>query len=278
MIGENIIHLTTIRGGVMDVIFSPNGKLLASVTLSGKVTLWDLYRDVAIMSFSLHNGDHLAAWNASLAFDQTGSRLLAFTDDGALLKIWDISMGELIVSNSIEGMNIATISPDGSNYATGGDGWIMYDTSNQIVRSSLTKEPIGYLAFSPNAQILYTTNWFTGEFSAWNTNTGEELFSLNNCDSTCKAEGPMNAYAKFGLTSDGSRLALVHAYPNYMVGVWDTQVGTLLALLGADSYAVAISSDGTRIAALSQSTRSKQYSYSVINFWNISPELSAEIK
>ena len=125
---RGVQHGTTIddknsnEGSVASLVLSPDGRLLASLSVSGPVRLWDVSRGARVATISAH--------------EQSGNNGLSFSADGRLLasagsrwsppglwrfgnpdegdeikevKVWDVSTGQSIAT--LEGSAPVSFSP-----------------------------------------------------------------------------------------------------------------------------------------------------------------------
>ena len=82
---------------ICSLVVSPNGKLAASGSTDGSITLWDLGEAKALATFA---GHHAPVW--SLDFDRYGS-LLASGSADSTVSLWD--------STSMNGENTTVVPP-----------------------------------------------------------------------------------------------------------------------------------------------------------------------
>jgi WD40 repeat protein len=150
--------------GVIRVVFSPDGKRLATAGADGTAKVWDAITGRELLTLSGHTGElteitfspdgtHLATssmdstaklWNATtgqelltlaghtspvfgVAFSPDGTRLATSSDSG-VTKVWNAATGQVLLtlSNPIGFQRIA-FSPDGKHLAIGGqDGNVRF--------------------------------------------------------------------------------------------------------------------------------------------------------
>ena len=197
----------------LDAAFSPNGRLLA--TIGTNVRVWNVATHTEIgapltgntesllgyVAFS-PNGQLLAAayrdlirvWNAatlrpvgqpidtragnitSLAFGPSG-RTLAISSDLGLVQQWTLAGHRLTHGVVPQGANQVVFSPDGTEFATGGDGGVVYlvnaRTDRLIRQLPADSAQIQSLAFSPDGRTLVVGD-SAGVVRLWDPATGQQ--------------------------------------------------------------------------------------------------------
>ncbi|MCZ7671799.1 MAG: hypothetical protein M5U34_34055 [Chloroflexi bacterium] len=104
--------LTHNHGKVESLVFSPDGRILATGHNSGDVVLWDM-----ATGEQLHLFPHPQAQGSGLdlAFNSDGSLLAVAEQNAGRIMLWDISSGEMLRSLAAEPpLNNVTFSPDSS--------------------------------------------------------------------------------------------------------------------------------------------------------------------
>ena len=230
-------------GGVMSVVFSPDGQRLASGSWDQTVKLWDSSTGKELFALNGH-----AAPVLSVAFSPNGQRLASASRDQTV-KIWDSATGkEMFVLKGHAGwVWSVAFSPDGHRLASGSD-----DKTVKIWDSSTGKElfalkghagVVTSVAFSPDGQRLASAG-YDQTVKIWDGASGKELFALKG------HAGPVMSLA---FSPDGQRLA--SASRDQTVKIWDSATGKeLFARNGHSAGAVGIvafSPDGQRLASTS---------------------------
>jgi WD40 repeat protein len=83
--GKERLHLAMSEGQLVQVAFSPDGRLLAAAGLAGTIHLWDTWTGKEAGRFTGHRG-----WMSSLAFAPDGKALASGGADSTVL-IWDVA-------------------------------------------------------------------------------------------------------------------------------------------------------------------------------------------
>ncbi len=145
--------------GVIQVDFSPDGKLLATAGGDGFVKIWDTDLGQEIRSFEAHP-DSLVI---DVAFSPDGSKLLTGSFDDAA-KLWNAKTGQLLLTLSGHNSGVfgVAFTPDGSRLVTGSeDGTArVWDAETGQPLLTLTGHTLGILdiAISPDGKHLVTSS------------------------------------------------------------------------------------------------------------------------
>jgi WD40 repeat protein/serine/threonine protein kinase len=212
-------------GQVLSVVYSPDGKRLASAGNDRTTKVWDAQTGHELLSL-----DGLKGSGNSVAFSPDGKHLATV---GSEVKVWDVQTGQELLSLK-GGSDGVAYSPDGKRLASAG-----YDRTTKVWDAQTGQELLilkggGYsVTFSPDGKRLAGVDDKT--VKVWDAQTGQELLSL-------KGVGRRVAFSP-----DGKRLA--GPSDERTVKVWDAQTGQeLLSLKGARG-GVAFSPDGKRLAS-----------------------------
>lgn len=168
--GEEIRTLNAHENNVQQVVFSPNGKILASTSLDNTIKLWDLETGQEIQRFK---------GRGSFAISPDGNILVANYYDSnssdTTIKLWDLNTYVLICEipheNSL-GIDNLTISPDGKTIAgsnTGGTTILLWDavTGKQIQTFLGHSKKVAYLAFTRNGKQLISGSYDDQTIKIW---------------------------------------------------------------------------------------------------------------
>jgi WD40 repeat protein len=242
--------------GVLDAVFSPDGRWIASASVDGKVTIWDATTGQKWFQFQAHRVA------ISLSFSPDGRHLATGGHEGTL-KVWDfesLRAGEAkapvhtLVNDPPAPVPSMAFSPDGRRLATaiggaaGPHGAKVWDASTGRELLSLGGHTgrVSRVAFSPDGRRLVSAS-ADATVKVWDAQTGGEILTF------C---GHSKAISSVAFSPDGKRLASATSnWPNLADGevkVWDAQTGReALTLRGHVGwvYRVAFSPDGRRLAS-----------------------------
>jgi WD40 repeat protein/energy-coupling factor transporter ATP-binding protein EcfA2 len=252
--------------------FSPDGKVLGTVSQAGLVRFWDT---ATMQEKSLQAREGKASMDiASLAFSSTGKMLATWNPAGSIT-LWDTNTWtergklegaptsangkEFLMAFSIRGDRLATWSQK--------DGVTIYDTKIKLTKLSTLPLPPGntfsVVAFSPDLSTL-AAGISNGDVQLFDTRTGKPRKQLE------AHSGPVLSIA---FSNDGRRLAT--GYADNTVKIWNTSSSEQPATLRghtAPVQALAFSDDGTRLATGSWDASVKIWDTD-INHWDMNVEL-----
>ena len=243
--GEHLAHYIDHIDQVHAVVFSSNGKLLASSGFDSRLRLWDA-----------STGHHIATLRGggyAVAFSPNGKLLAnAYGGDGitGTIGLWDPHTGELrYVLGPYHGLlNCVAFSPDGKTLASGQDSEIiLWDISTAQRRLSLTTQHTGAVysvAFSPDGKTLASGSQ-DQTLRLWDPNTGEH-------GATLRYPGYVTSVA---FSPDGTLLAIGSSnWVNGQIQLLDTKTfQPRETLMGHTEViaALAFSPDGRTLASAS---------------------------
>lgn len=176
--GKQIKEIRGHRSKIASVVFSPNGKTIATGSLDRDIKIWDAttYRELRTIT---GHGDFVY----SVAFTADGKRLLSGSFDRTA-RIWDVETGkELSQLKGHKGpVQQAVFARDGSLIATAaGDSTVrIYDTASGEYLLTLRghRNKVESIAFARNSQRIATAS-ADKSVRIWDTLSGVELLKLN---------------------------------------------------------------------------------------------------
>lgn len=240
-----LVHVVGHDGPVHDVVYSPDGKQLATASGDGTVRFWDP-RSGLPLSLPLRHGDS-AVWTA--AFSPAGDLLATGAEDGTV-QLWDTSTFEprgSVLEHGKGRIRRVVFSPDGALLATGaefGETARLWETATGQPRGLPIPQKYSMwdVAFSPDGKLLAVAA-HGDRFSLWDT-------------ATCKRHGPVLAHTNsvncVRFSPDGQ--VLFAASLDNTVKLWATETGRLLGE-AAHTFrhitAIALSPDGRHLATAS---------------------------
>ncbi len=230
------------RKKALGVVFSPDGKRLASASEDKTVMLWDVDGRKPLATLAGHQ-DAVR----SVAFSPDGKRLASASADKTVI-LWDVDSGERVAM--LEGhqgeVRGVAFSPDGKRLASASaDGTvILWDVDSRKARATLAGNTgaANSVAFSPDGKRLASAS--EGEtVILWDVESRRPLARL---------EGHKGAVWSVAFSPDGKLLA--SGSEDETLVLWDVDSRKLLAtLMGhkAGIHDVAFSPDGKRLASAS---------------------------
>ncbi|MCW5632912.1 MAG: WD40 repeat domain-containing protein [Rubrivivax sp.] len=230
------------QGAVSDVVFSQDGRRLASIEARGLV-LWDVASGRPIATLAGHQ-----EWAADAAFSPDGKRLASASADRALL--WDVESGKLITTLAGHKGRVGSVafSPDGKRLATTGDdaNVVLWEVESGKLITTLAGHKgrrVNGVAFSPDGKRLATTG-DDANVVLWEVESGKLITTL---------AGHTGWVGSVAFSPDGKRLASGGRMDQSVV-LWDIESRKPIATLKGHWHAVkrvAFSPDGKRLASTS---------------------------
>ena len=245
---------------ISHVVFSPDGKTLASAAYDGTVKLWDARTGQWVRTLKV--GRAVVA----LAFSPD-SKTVATAHNGAPgeVQLWDARSGELHkrVKGFKEGVYALAYSPGGRTLAVG-SGVAPFEPNPKGDRPAVIKEPVGYvalfdlksgkitrtlegaqsqvvsLAFARGTPLVAGGSW-GGAVQVWDARTGKRLWAAEGGKS-----GPLTPVV---FSPDGTLLA---GGGRQVVNLWEAGTGRLKRVLKGhrhDIYGIAFAPGGGTLAS-----------------------------
>jgi WD40 repeat protein/DNA-binding SARP family transcriptional activator len=137
---------------VNDIVFSPDGMLVAGLADDGVLLVWDVASGRRVLGFRAQTG-----FASSVAFSPDGSKIATSGLDGAA--VWSVTSGDRIARLSgVGNLRNVTFSPDGRSLATAGDDGHARIWDAASGRETLSLGAVGKgltaVAFSPDGTKL----------------------------------------------------------------------------------------------------------------------------
>lgn len=245
-------------GGVLCVVYSPDGELLASSDSKGEIQAWNSRTFAPI--FRLRGHQH---WAWAIAFSPDGKYLASGAADCAV-KLWDVKTGECLqtYTKHTYAVNAIAFHPDGKIFASAGEDltiriWGTYHHQDlEIQLLSGHQKRIWSLAFSPVGKTLASCGE-EGTIRIWDLETG-------NCTKSWQAHSAWARYLTF--SPDGNILA-TGSYDK-TIKIWDVETQKCLATLTGHQSTVT----GLAFHPLNPSLLASASFDRTVKLWNLETE------
>ncbi|KAK1182905.1 hypothetical protein B7755_035085 [Streptomyces sp. NBS 14/10] len=156
------VTLTGHTARVLDVAYSPDGRIIATGAADKKVMLWDAARGTRLATFTADTGTEGSGVNA-VAFSPDGRTLATANYDGRVT-LWNVARRTRMatLTGHTGQVRAVTFSPDGRTLASAGiDQTVMlWDVARHTRLATLAGDtgPAFAVAFSPDGRTLATAN------------------------------------------------------------------------------------------------------------------------
>ncbi|MFN4179236.1 MAG: WD40 repeat domain-containing protein [Armatimonadota bacterium] len=183
---EFVSALTPHKGSVVAVAFSPNGKILASVSRDGTVQFWDLPECQHAFTIDLN----YPALSISFSPD---SQWLAVGSYGGLVSLCSVGDQKVVKALRLgeEVVQAVSFSPNGKLLAIGSGVW--FESERRFAKGSLKvwhteaeefvndwenpQAPVNSAAFSPDGLLLAAGSW-DGQVKVWQVDEGTLKYAI----------------------------------------------------------------------------------------------------
>ncbi|MEH2346904.1 MAG: ribosome assembly protein 4, partial [Nostoc sp.] len=237
------IEVNTLEGhssSVYSVVFSPDGKTLASGSLDSTIKLWDVSTGKAIKTLTGHSSTV-----NSVVFSPDGKTLASGSEDKTI-KLWDVSTGKAMKTLTGHSSSIISVvfSPDGKTLASGSEDKTikLWDVSTGKAMKTLTghSSSIISVVFSPDGKTLASGS-LDSTIKLWDVSTGKAMKTLT---------GHSSIVTSVVFSPDGKTLASGSA--DNTIKLWDVSTGKAMKTLTGHSSivnSVVFSPDGKTLAS-----------------------------
>lgn len=224
---------------VLNVIFSPDGQLLATSNANGEIQIWQLQDSQCLQTLIGHHN-----WVRGISFSPNG-QLLVSTSDDLTIKIWDIQTGTVQKTIHSDSFPLyASFSPTGNKLATThADGYIkIWDVATWKLQHEFSAHQ-GWACrvhFSPDGQQLVSSGadnivrlWDLAQYHCLREMIGHQAWV-------------------FAVTFSPDSQKILSAALDHTVRIWDQQTGECQHVLAGHTdwvWSAVFSPDGQQIAS-----------------------------
>ncbi|MBI3416518.1 MAG: protein kinase [Verrucomicrobia bacterium] len=162
--------------GVRSIIFTTDGKTLATASSDGTIKLWDTFTRRELTTLNNHTG---AVWDLASSYN---GAMLASAGDGGTARLWDVKEGkELATFGGHSGYLRVALSPDAKTLATVSWDktlriWDIASRKETMTRLRLNGGPMA-LAYCSDGRTVATSGW-DGVIKLWNVISQREVATL----------------------------------------------------------------------------------------------------
>ena len=223
--GELLFTLKAQMRGIQTLVFSADGKTLASGNIGNTIRLWDMDTGTYRASFKISkSGFH------GLTFSPNGKRLASGSDDGKV-RLWDATvkkqdglgaLGQYTPMLTLRGhkdrVSALAFSPDGKTLITAGPSgnirvWDTTTGSERFTCSGHFGNALGFVFSETDATFtsVHRFTWNNVQLKDWDVNTGNQI-----------SVRFLNIDNEFAALSPDSKTIVVHDYwQKNITQLWD---------------------------------------------------------
>jgi WD40 repeat protein len=246
--GEALPKHLSHSGRITNLVYSPDGKRLASVGLDRKARVWDAAAGRELRAFTVKDPGRLA-------FSPDGSQL-AVTGP---LRVWSLSDGTetAIIKGHASHESAIAWSSDGMRLATSSDDQTLrvwdIKSGNELLRLKGHKAAVTDVTFCPSGDHLFSCGE-DGAIKHWDATRKRELVAVG--PTVADPDMPRRRSGRVSFSPDGNTLATPQDAQT--IALWNPEDGKLIRSFGVSNgpiRALAFSPDGSQIATIGTRTQ-----------------------
>lgn len=165
-------HVTQVNS----LSFMPKSSILASISIDGKIIMWDVFIGKSVQNIMFPRGIGL---DVNLVFSPNGQIIASVLDDQSII-LWDVKKNEMLylLNGHSEKITELSFSPDGKYLASASfdQSIILWNAiTGEIVRSLTSHTAaVTSISFSYDGNFLVSSST-DGSLILWDANSGEQL-------------------------------------------------------------------------------------------------------
>lgn len=230
---------------VNGVVFSPDGRLLATTSLDKTTKLWDLTSRKAIAT--LNSSLPSRADNSEVAFSPSGDFLAVATK--IAIDLWDAKTSQLVRSLPQSAVRVK-FSPDGAYLVGGYTNVALWDLRTTTLLGTLDLPVLRDGSHDPNPDgVEFGLGFSSASEIALASDEGLRFLSVPHLTEVRILKQVIPRFRFVEFSADGQLVAL--PAPDYRVGIWNILQAEQLSLLNGHSAPVSTASfsrDGKYVA------------------------------
>lgn len=177
---DEIIPLKGHEDIIVDLQWSPDGKMLASQSLDETYKVWELSTRTCKYTFAGYNTDN---WDCTMQWNATSTLLTTGYED-SFIKIWNVTNGTCVATLEDEGFSLYSVSwnPEGTLLATGSENGhaVIWDARGKFITRLLGATDAGMVQWSPDGNNISSGRYSFENLVIWHVYNPELRKNLDS--------------------------------------------------------------------------------------------------